>query len=231
MISFNGVDLQEIVPIKIEDIRVSPIDTTPAIRQRIDMGQDFIRMTGSNRTAAITFALLTEDINERYSQIQQIVEWANPYNEGVLKLPMFENRYLSCRCTGYPEPSYRQWWESKLRLVFTTFENPYWNSDDEIRAKCNVPFSVGGTAQPLMRIERNVTSQVANQTYTANGQSMFFEKIPAGRLVIDLNRQTAAVSETSIMQFFGKTGKFITPTIGNITIKGNGTIYYRERWV
>lgn len=231
MITFNGIDLEEIVPVKIDDIRVSPIQITPAVRQRIGMGQDFIRMTGSNRTATITFALLTEDRNERYEQLQQIVEWANPFNDGVLKLPMFETRHLDCRCTGYPEPSYRQWWESKLRLVFTTFENPYWSSDDEIRAKCNIPFSVGGTAPPMMRIERNLSSRVSNQTYAANGRSMFFSQIPAGRLVIDLNKQTAAVSDTSIMQFFGVTSKFIEPVTGNITITGNGNIYYRERWI
>ena len=231
MISFNGIDLQEIVPVKIEDIRVSPIQTTPTVRQRIDFGQDFIRMTGANRTATITFSLLNEDRDERFDQLQQIVEWANPYNEGVLKLPMFEDRHLDCICTGYPEPSYRQWWESKLRLVFTTFENPYWSSDDEIRANCGVPFSVGGTAPPLIRIERTLTSKAANQTYASNGKSMFFSQIPSGKMIIDLNKQTAEVSKTSIMQYFGKTSKFIEPTTGNITITGTGTIFYRERWI
>jgi hypothetical protein len=60
---------------------------------------------------------------------------------------------------------------------------------------------------------------------------MFFEQIPAGNLVIDLNKQTAAVSGTSIMMYFGKTSRFIQPVTGNITIAGTGTVTYRERWV
>lgn len=230
MIVFNGIDLEDVAPVKIEDIRVSPIEITPVVRQRINGGQDFIRMTEGVRTIVITFALQTDDKDERFKQLQDIVAWAIPYQESILSLPMFDNRHLECRCTGYPEPSYRQWWESKLRLVFTTFNNPYWTSDDEIKAPCGQPFTVGGTASPYMRIERTLTSRVANQTYASGGKSMFFEQIPAGNLLIDLNRQTAEVSGTSIMQHFGKTSKFIEPTTGNILITGTGTVVYRERW-
>lgn len=231
MIIFNGVDLEGIAPVKIDDIRVSPIQTTPTARQRIGFGQDFVRMTGGNRTITIIFALLIQDRNERYEALESIKEWACPYEEHALSLPMFEKKHFDCRCTGFPEPSYRQWWESKLRLVFTTFENPYLTSDDEIRAACGVQFSIGGTAPPLMQITRKLTSKVANQTYAANGQSMVFSSIPAGNLVIDLNRQTAEVSGSSIMNNFSTTGKFIKPVTGNITITGTGTVLYRERWV
>lgn len=231
MISFNGVNLEEIVPVKIDDIRVSPMDISPVVRQRVDIGQDFVRMTGGQRTVAVTFALLVDDLNERYKQLETIKEWARPFEECPLILPMFEDRYLSVRCTKYPEPSYRQWWESKLRLVFTTFENPYWSSLNETRASMNNPLTIGGTAPPLVRIERNVPSRIANQTYACNGRSMFFSQIPAGKLVIDLNKQTAAVGGSSIMQYYGKTSRFIIPTTGDMTITGNGTVIYRERWV
>lgn len=231
MINFNGVDLQDIAPVRIDDIRVSPIQISPVSRQRVGIGQDFIRMGGSNRTIAITFALLEQDRNARFAALQAITEWARPFEECPLILPMDETKHFDCRCTGYPEPSYRMWWESKLRLTFTTFENPYWTSNDEIRAQCGTPFSIGGTAPPLIQITRTLSSRAANQTYAANGQSMFFEQIPAGRMVIDLNRQTAEVSGTSIMQYFGRTSRFIEPVTGNITISGSGVIAYRERWV
>lgn len=231
MIIFNGVDLETIAPVKIDDIRVSPIQTTPTARQRVGFGQDFVRMTGGNRTITITFAVLIEDRDERYRILEAIKEWARPYEEHALSLPMFEKKHFDCMCTGYPEPSYRQWWESKLRLVFTTFGNPFLTSDDEIKTNCGVPFSIGGNAPPLIQITRKLTSKVSNQTYSANGQSMVFSQIPAGNLVIDLNKQTAEVSGVSIMQYFGVTGKFIKPVTGNITIAGTGAISYRERWV
>ena len=231
MIKFGGIDLEEIAPVKYDDIRVDPIQTSPVARQRVGFGQDFVRMTGGNRTVSVTFALLDMDLNERFKYLEAIKEWARPFEELTLNLPMDETRHLDCICTGYPEPSYRQWWEGKLRLVFTTYNNPYWTANDEIQAQCNVPFSIGGTAPPLIRIMRTLTGKAVNQTYAANGQSMFFSQIPAGRLTIDLNKQTADVSGTSIMQYFGVTGRFIEPVTGNITISGTGQIAYRERWV
>lgn len=231
MIVFNGVDLEEISPVKFDDIRVSPMNVNPIERQAVGIGQQFVMMTGGKRTITITFALLEQDRDKRFKLLEAIKEWARPWQECPLILPQDETKHFDCRCTGYPEPSYRQWWEGQLRLVFTTFENPYWTSNDEIRSSLNQLVTIGGTAPPLMRIERKLTSKAANQTYAANGKSMVFSQIPAGNLVIDLNKQTAAVSNTSIMQYFGKTSRFIQPTTGNITITGNGTLIYRERWV
>ena len=230
MISFNGVDLEDIAPVKLDDIRVGPMMAQAVTRQRVGIVQDFIRMTDGSRTITVTFALLNENKDERFEQLEAIKEWARPWEECPLVLPMYPGKHFDCRCTGYPEPSYRQWWESKLRLVFTTFENPYLTSNDEIRASLNEQMSIGGTAPPMLRIERRLSSRVANQTYACNGQSMFFSQIPAGQLVIDLNRQTAEVSGSSIMQYFGKTGRFIVPVTGNLTITGTGTAIYRERW-
>ena len=231
MIIFNGVDLEEIAPVKIEDIRVNPMSAQAVYNQKVGIGQDFVRMSNGQRTIVITFALLVEDKNERFRLLESIKEWARPWEECPLILPMYEDKHFDCRCTGYPEPSYRQWWESRLRLVFTTYENPYLTSNDEIRAATNDPLTIGGTAPPLVRIERKLTSKVANQTYSCNGQSMYFSQIPAGNLKIDLNKQTAEVSGSSIMQYFGKTSRFITPVAGNMTVTGSGTIIYRERWV
>ena len=231
MIIFNGVDLEEIAPIKIEDIRVTPMNVQPVERQNVGIGQNFIRMTGGQRTITVTFALLNDNKDERFELLEAIKEWARPWEECPLILPMYSGKHFDCRCTKYPEPSYRQWWESKLRLVFTTFENPYLTSNEELRAGMNDPLVIGGTAPPLIRIERRLSSRVANQTYACNGQSMFFSQIPAGQLKIDLNKQTAEVSGSTIMQYFGKTSQFIEPVNGNMTITGNGTIIYRERWV
>lgn len=231
MIIFNGVDLEEIAPVKIEDIRVTPMNVQPVERQNVGIGQNFIRMTGGQRTITVTFALLNDNKDERFELLEAIKEWARPWEECPLILPMYPGKHFDCRCTKYPEPSYRQWWESKLRLVFTTFENPYLTSNEELRAGLNEQLVIGGTAPPLIRIERRLSSRVANQTYACNGQSMFFSQIPAGQLKIDLNKQTAEVSGSTIMQYFGKTSQFIEPVNGNMTITGNGTIIYRERWV
>lgn len=234
MITFHGVDLESYGPVWVEDIRVSPIQMTPLARQRpVTFGQEFVRMQGGNRTVTVTFALLNSNIEKREKQLLNIVNWARPAtgSEYSLVLPFNEGKHLECICTSLPEPSHRQWWESKLRLVFTTFSNPYWTSDDETRVKCGTQMSIGGNAPPLIRITRTLKSKAANQSYTDGSRTMEFSTIPAGDLVIDLNAQTAAVSGSSIMGNITTTSRFILPRTGNRTITGTGYVYYRERWV
>lgn len=231
MIVFNGVALESVANVKIEDIRVSPIKLQPVTRPRaIRYGSEFVRMDGGERTITITFAVL--DMNEinRHSAIMGISQWAKTDAEYKLELPTEPTKYLQCVCTSKPEPSTRQWWESKLRLVFTCYDNPYWTSKAEKSVACGTAFNVLGDAPPLMRIERTLSSSASNQTYSNSVQSMTFSTIPAGNMVIDLNNQTAAVGNSSIMSYYAPSGSFIIPKIGTQTISGTGTVKYRERW-
>ena len=176
--------------------------------------------------------MLEMDYEEREKQMLNLEGWAYSTTEKTLSLPQFSTRHLECICTQFPEHSFRKWWESKLRFVFTCFNNPYWTSDDLIEVKCGQTFSIGGTTTPLMTIEHNVTSALKNQVYTNGSQAMTFSTIPVGALVIDLNRQTAAIGKTSIMQYYLPSSKWIAPKWGsNQRIDGKGTIKYRERWV
>ena len=233
MIIFNGVDLTETIPVKIEDIMVSPIQLNPVARQRaIKFGAEFVRMGGGTRTVTVNFALLEIDAGEREREMNALREWANIGAEYSLELPEFANRHLECAVTSLPDHSYRKWWENKLKLVFTCFNNPYWTSNELISTPCGTPFSIGGSAPPLMTIERTGNLALTNQTYTCGSKSMNFSTIPAGKMVIDLNRQTAAIGGTSIMKYYNPLSTWIEPKIGaNQIITGNGTVNYRERWV
>ena len=233
MIIFNGVDLTETLPVKIEDITVSPITLNPLARQRaIEFGAEFVRIGGSTRKVTISFAVLEIDPDERESVMQSIRNWASIGAEYTLELPEFSTRHLECAVTSLPDYSYRKWWENKLKLEFTCYNNPYWTSNEMIEVPCGTYFSIGGSAPPIMSIVRSGVTQLTNQTYNNGTQSMTFTTIPAGSLVIDLNRQTAAIGNTSIMRYYTPTSSWIKPKVGaNQRITGNGTIRYRERWV
>lgn len=233
MIKFNGIDLQDIAPVKIEDIDVSPIALSPVTRPRpIQYGSEFVRMSGGTRKVTITFALLEMNRDERENAAQAIREWASTDVESVLELPHFATRHLECICTMLPDFSYRKWWENKLRIEFTCFNNVYWTSNDVIEVPCGVAFSIGGSAQPLMTIERNGVTKLTDQVYTNGVEAMTFSQIPAGNMVIDLNRQTAQIGQTSIMQYYDPTSTWMIPKVGAYqVIYGTGTIKYRERWV
>ena len=232
MIVFHGDDLEELVPIKIDDIRVSPVTLTPVTRQRpILPGMEFVRMQEVERTVTVTFALLDMDRDARYQALQKINEWARIGTVDSLSLPMMPGFHLDVACTGLPEPSYRMWWESKLRLTFKTFDDPFWISDNEQSVNCKQDMTIGGTAPPLMRIERVLTSATVNQGYSDGVDDLMFSNIPAGTLEIDLNRQIATVSGTAIAQYLTPTSTYIIPRTGTYRINGFGKVIYRERWV
>lgn len=235
MIVYDGVSLNSIANVKIEDIRVGPIEYDEITRPRaIRGGSVFIRSRAGTRTIAITFALLDDNKVNRQAALMAVSGWAKNDREYRLELPGHPLHYLMAICTGKPEPSLRQWWEGKLRLVFTCFENPFWNAKAEKSIACGSQIMILGNAEPLMRIERTVGSAASNQSYALDGKTMTFSTIPAGKMVIDLNRQTAYSDNngtiTDLMQYYNPTGRFIIPRTGIVNITGTGTVKIRERY-
>ena len=231
MIVFDGVSLESIAGVMVEDVRVNPIDYDPVTRPRaMQGGSDFVRNRAGTRTIAITFALLDDNKVSRQAALMAVSQWAKSDKEYRLDLPGHPDHYLMAVCTSKPEPSLRQWWESKLRLVFTCYDNPYWNSIKEKSVACGTTFFALGDAPPLMRIENTFGSTASNQSYAMGGKTITFSTIPAGDMVIDLNRQTAVVGNTDIMQYYNVNSKFPIPRPGSITVTGTGTVKYRERW-
>lgn len=231
MIVFDGVSIGGVAPVMIEDIKVSPIQYNPVVRPRsIRFGSEFVRMGGGVRTVTVSFAILEKNPTAREAAFMSLSAWAKTDAEHKIELQTEPARYLMGVCTQKPEPSTRAWWENKLRLVFTCFDNPYWTAKGEKTVACGTAFSVAGNAPPLMRITRTLGSAASNQSYSNGTQTMTFSTIPAGNMVIDLNNQTAQVGNTSIMQYYQPSGSFIIPKTGDQTITGTGNVVYRERW-
>ena len=229
---FDGISLNSIAGVKIKDVQVYPIDYDEVTRPRaIRAGSDFVRSRAGTRKVQITFGLLDDNMINRQAALLAISQWAKNDKEYRLDLPGHPDHYLMAICTDKPEPSLRQWWESKLRLVFTCYENPYWNAKYEKSVACGTQFNVLGDAPPLMRIERTVSGSAAsNQSYALDGRTITFSSIPVGSMVIDLENQTAYVGSSDIMQYYNVNSKFLIPRTGVQTITGTGTVKYRERW-
>lgn len=231
MIVFNGVPINSIAPVMIEDIKVSPISYSPVVRPRaVRFGAEFVRMYGGQRKITISFAILEKDMVSRANAIRALSMWAKTDKEYKLELPTDPERYLMCVCTAKPEPSTRAWYENKLKLVFTCYDDPYWISKAERSVACGTQFFAQGDAPPLMQIRRTLSSAASGQSYGDGTHTMTFTTIPAGNMVIDVNAQTAVVGSTSIMQYYQPAGAFVVPKIGANRITGTGTVYYRERW-
>lgn len=232
MIIFDGVSIDSVANVMIEDVKVNPIQYDDVTRVRaMNPGSVFVRSRAGTRTVVITFALPDDDKIHRQASLLAVSQWAKTDQEYKLELPGHPDHYLMAVCTSKPEPSLRMWWESKLRLVFTCFDNPFWNAKVEKSVACGTAFTVLGDAPPLMRIERTVSgSAVSNQSYALDGKTITFSTIPVGNMVIDLNKQTAAVGNTSIMEYYNVNSRFLIPRTGSQTITGTGTVKFRERW-
>ena len=231
MIYFGGVALETVAPVKVVDIADSGVTIAPTVRDRpIRPGTDYVRVHLAQRTITITFALLTMDILERHRQIEDLLGWAYSQEPKALELPTKAGKYLRAVCTQLPGPSARQWWEDNLTLVFSCYD-PFWYDVTEKHTECgNDAFYVGGSGEPLMRIEDTLSS-AAQRVYSDGTDTMTFTLVPAGDLVVDLNNQTAAVDGTSCMNQFTFASTFIKPSTGWHTITGSGTVYWRERWL
>ena len=231
MIVFDGISLNSIAGVKIKDVQVYPIEYDEVTRPRaIRAGSDFVRSRAGTRKVQITFGLLDDNMIDRQASLLAISQWAKNDKEYRLDLPGHPDHYLMALCTDKPEPSLRQWWESKLKLVFTCYENPYWNAKYEKSVACGTQFTAFGDAPPLMRIERTLGSAASNQSYALDGRTITFSSIPAGSMVINLDNQTAYVGSSDIMQYYNVNSKFLIPRTGVQTITGTGTVKYRERW-
>lgn len=229
MIFFNGTALESVAPVMIEDIRVSPIVQLPVSRDRpLQAGAAFIRARESTRTIGITFSILEQDYSTRQRYIEAVTAWALSDKPAPMQLPYHTDKLIDVLCTGLPEPSTRQWWESRLNLSFTAYD-PFFYSTTEKTAACGTAFTVQGNAPPKMRIEHTL-SAAGDLTYSDGVNTMHFANVPAGDVVIDLNEQTARVGNSSIMGGYALTSRFIIPRTGAITITGAGTVKYRERW-
>lgn len=235
MIVFDGISINSVAGIDIDDIHVSPIQydmvTTP---RAIRGGSDFVRSRAGTRTITITFALLDDNMVNRQKALLALSEWAKNDKEYKLELPGHPEHYLMAVCTEKPSPSLRQWWENGLRLVFTCYDNPYWNAKSKKSVACGTDFFVLGDAPPLMQIKLSTQTQLTNQSYGLDGNTITFSTIPAGYMIIDLNDQLAwslnGSTRTDLMQYYNVNSRFLIPRTGAMKITGTGMIEYWERW-
>ena len=96
MIIYDGVSIESVADVKIEDVRVSPIQFDEVTHPRaIRGGSDFVRSRAGTRTVAVTFALLDDDQINRQKKLDAISMWAKndkEYKELIDKISLARNR-------------------------------------------------------------------------------------------------------------------------------------------
>lgn len=232
MLLFNGEALEDIAPVKIVDIVVSPISmAVTSVDRAVRAGADFVRIRGKTRTVTVTFALLEQNQPARALYMQAIRRWAASTKPGKLLLPDRVGQYLSCICTTFPQLSVREWWEVG-QMVFTAYD-PFFTQTNENSSPCGMAFLVQGSQAPHMEIRSTLTAAIQNPSWTWNGAQTISlaGAIGPGTLVIDLEQQTITLNNASIMDaYVFPASTFFSPQLGYNNITGSGRVYWRERW-
>lgn len=237
MIVYRGIDLQDVAPVDIADIVVGTVKRNAVTNDRPTRpGVEFVRITDTTRTVAITIADLTNDAETRLSEIDAINAWAAGDEPGRLVLPYRGGKYLNAVCTQYIEPSYRQWWETKLKLTFTAYD-PYFCEPAENQAATDstgITVKLSGSAEPLMKISQTIDAQASALYWTVNGKTVTISgTIPAGTYTLDLNKQTVTdgtgASFSSMITLASRFPVFARNM--EITTGQSGTVRWRERYV
>lgn len=235
MIVYRDINITDIAPVEIADIVCGSVRRSAVTRQRpINPGAEFVRVTDSTRTITVTIADLTNDMETRLSEIEAINAWAAGDEPGKLVLPYRDGKYLLALCTQYIEPSYRQWWESKLKLVFTAYE-PYFYAPVENTLVLGSTAHIAGSGEPLVRIETTLESSATDLEWTdgTNTLTLTDGTIPAGKITVDLNNETITdASGNSLSSLLTLASRFpkIQRTMG-ITCASGGNLVWRERYV
>ena len=77
MIVYNGILIDSVADVEIEDIKVSPIQYEPVARQRSGrFGADFVRMDGGTRQITVSLALLDKNPITRHAAFMALSAWA-----------------------------------------------------------------------------------------------------------------------------------------------------------
>ncbi len=238
MIIYNGIDITDVAPVDIADIVVSGVKRNVVSRDRMThAGAEFVRVTDQTRQVTITLADRTNDEETRLSEIDAINAWAAGDQPGKLVLPYRDGKYLMALCASFVEPSYRQWWETKLKLVFTCYD-PYFYAPAENSVSVSTMgrvFRLTGTAEPLVRIETVLTQERQSLSWTVNSKTLELSgTIPAGTVTVDLNAQTIRHSNgtTNLNAMLTLASRF--PEIKrsmSVEASRSGTLYWRERYV
>ncbi len=234
MIVYRGISITDVAPVNIADIVVGTVKRNAVTSERpLKPGVNFVRITDNIRTVAITIADLTNDEETRLAEIDAINAWAAGDEPGRLVLPYRGGKYLDAVCTQYIEPSYRQWWETKLKLVFTAYD-PYFNAPAENSVTLGTDARIAGSAEPLVRIVTTLAESTASLAWTDGTKTLTLSgTIPAGNVTVDLNKQTIKdMDGNSLSSLLTLASRFPDiKKVMNITSAAGGTLYWRERYV
>ncbi|HOO61955.1 MAG TPA: phage tail family protein [Bacillota bacterium] len=239
MVKFNEIDITDIAPVEILNIIVEKPEVIITAKERpVKSGVSFVRRKYGPRYVRVSFTLPVENAIDRANYFTALDDWLNETEPKTLRLQNHDGCYLMATFFEMSEPSERDWAE-ELELVFEC-QDPAYTSDTEYAVACGSAFGILNKETPLWRIEATYGSSQSSPDWVLDGTYTLALSgtVGAGELIINSEDQTIELDGTSIIDQMTIASRFFKDSRGNSamtkgahTIVGDGTLYWRERWI
>ena len=179
----NGAGLQDIDPcIHVHDINYgAPGVTTQTVEHARHHGARVTRQRMGSSMVSVVFQVREYDITTRQEILNRIAAWA--MTGGVLTTDDRPGQRLHVVCTTPPSVQSSLRWTAQQTLVFTAFDNPFW---EDVTPKFRtltgthdegILYGAGAAADPFVTARVEATQDITALTLTVGGTHFTFSGI------------------------------------------------------
>lgn len=235
-LKYNNVLLQEAVPdAQVVNVTVQPIPIVFTMLDRVaDDGSLPVRRRLDKRTIQVEVELpLSPTVASYATNARKLRVWAEQQQESPLVLPDYPGKYLNSVLSAMDNFSINEWYKP-LKLTFTAFNDPYFNSEEESTGAVGSAIVISGDAPATPTITHEITQALTNPQWTlAPGYVIQLAgTYTSGTITIDTKRGYVSKDGVSLMPNLNPASRFYRFPKGGYVITGpaGGTIAWRERW-
>ena len=233
MLTFNDVSLFDVAPVYVTSVIPSdPEIRSTTIEKSGADGNIFVRKTYGPRTVTIYFYFSTDSKTMKSEYMEKIYAWAHSTTELELRIPERPGKYINAHCTSLPDFSAVQ--KKRGMSIQFTCSDPYFYEDGQKVVAVGSSFaveSVYGAGDAY--IEWANPSTASSPAWVLDGTTTITisGSVAAGAVVLYVNPIAATLAGTSVMSQVTIASRPFDLTYGAHAITGNGTLFYRERWI
>ena len=233
MLTFNDVSLFDVAPVYVTGIAVSdPFISSVTTDKTAADGSIFVRRQYKSRTVTIYFYFNTDSKSMKSEYMEKIYAWAHSTTELELRIPERPGKYINAHCTSLPDFSAVE--KKRGMSIQFTCSDPYFYEDGQKVVAVGSSFaveSVYGAGNAYIKwtnpSEASSPAWVLDETTTITISG----SVAAGAVVLYVNPIAATLAGTSVMAQVTIASRPFDLTGGAHIITGNGTLFYRERWM
>jgi len=233
MVTFNGISISDIAPIYLGNVEIeAPRIIVTSQDKPISTGDRYVRSKYAPRRVFVPFSFSRGTQAMIADWMQSIYKWAHSAELCELTTPNRPGQYAMAKCTKLPSVSLIGNRKDKMEIEFTIYDAMFYS--DELKAvACGTSFEIDGVDIASGYIEDVNVAEVTDPEWVLDGDEAvtISGTIAAGTIKVDLDEKSVYLGTVSQMTKVDLASRFFDLTPGVHVITGDGTLYWRERWI